>query len=123
MVFIQEIRDISMSSPIELLSVVNTGRTNTTDEYAILLSERYGSTSSKEAYGWIYKPSIITPLSHRAAYTNNDPATFPERPPHTVLWMAVNSGYVFRTLGIHADPAWWSFCGPLVLVFEGWRTV
>ena len=102
-VFIQEIRDAEMTSPGELLALVNVGR-SLGDQYDLLLSPRYGSTSSKEAYGFMYRKAIITPVSHAEVAGN-----FPERPGYTVMWTVAaaadgDAGYTFRMVGAHVDP-------------------
>ena len=98
LVLVQEIRDATSESPHRLLELMNAGLAAGA-EYGLLLSERYGSSSSKEAYGWYYRTALVEPISHGAA----SPERFPERPPHRVRWRAW-TGFELVTLGFHADP-------------------
>lgn len=66
--------------------------------YSLLLSGRYGSTSSKEAYGFFYRAVRVAPVSHYAGEGD-----FPERPPYVVSWLTL-SGFTFTTVGMHVDP-------------------
>ena len=98
LIAVQEIRDLSMTSPHALLDLVNTGL-GATETYALLLSDRYGSTSSKEAYGFYYRQALVAATSHGKAE-----GTFPERPPYVVQWRTTWSQFAFTTIVMHVDP-------------------
>ena len=97
LLLVQEIRDKSMASPETLLGLVNTGLRDGAG-YRLLVSGRYGSTSSKEAYGFFYRAGRLAPVSHHAGEGD-----FPERPPYVVSWLT-HSGFTFTTVGMHVDP-------------------
>ena len=97
LLLVQEIRDSSMETPGQLLAVVNENLP-ATQRFAMVLSDRFGSTSSKEAYAYFYRSSLMAPAAHGKAA-----GAFPERPPFVAEW-ALWTGLRFVTIGMHVDP-------------------
>ena len=101
MVLMQEIREASGDAVVQLLKEINFGLP-AKDKYEVLLSDRFGSSSSKEQYGWFYRPSRLNPIY---TYSWTSRTSF-ERAPQAVWWNALNSpsNLTFVTVGLHADP-------------------
>ena len=96
MILMQEIRDSSGTAVIELLNDINSGLSEA-DKYKVLLSDRFGSSSIKEQYGWFYRPTRLNPV-YNYAWTSR--SSF-ERYPQAVWWNAQNkpSNLTFVTVG------------------------
>ena len=70
LVLIQEIRDQSGDAILQLLKALNTVQE---EPYLLILSERLGRTSSKEQYGFLYKPNKLEPLDQFAYEDGPEP--------------------------------------------------
>ena len=57
----QEIRDKSGTAIQDLLDLLNTKAVGST-KYNLILSDREGSTASKEQQGWFYKVGVVNPF-------------------------------------------------------------
>lgn len=95
-IFIQELRDKSGLAIKKLLTEVN--KVNK-DKYSMVLSNRLGSSSSKEQYVYFYKKNKVKLLkTFQYRGSNYD---F-ERDPFTVKFKKGNN--VFTITGVHIDP-------------------
>ncbi len=102
-ILIQEIRDISETAIYELLELVNT---ETGGQYALLLSDRLGRTSSKEQYAYFYKTKVLSVLDthHYDDGPEPDGDVF-EREPYLARFQVLSHTLNFSLIGIHAAPA------------------
>eukprot|EP00928_Gymnodinium_smaydae_P039280 TRINITY_DN26858_c0_g1_i1.p1 TRINITY_DN26858_c0_g1~~TRINITY_DN26858_c0_g1_i1.p1 ORF type:complete len:461 (-),score=89.39 TRINITY_DN26858_c0_g1_i1:93-1475(-) len=101
LVFVQEIRDSAKQTAIHhFLEELNQDLPDR-DRYEVLTSEPLGRTSSKEQYGWIYRPRLV---SIEKDLVVPDKLDHFERPPHIVWWRVKSSGYRLVTMGLHARP-------------------
>ena len=64
-----------------------------------MVSNRTGSTSSKEAYAFFYRPRLLAVVSQHG--WDGDPS-FPERCPFSVAWDT--GGLQFETIVMHVSP-------------------
>ncbi|XP_077993742.1 deoxyribonuclease-1-like isoform X2 [Glandiceps talaboti] len=99
-VVIQEIRDSSGTAIYALLNAVNSA---SSQQYSLAISPRLGRTSSKEQYGFLYRPDKVTVID---SYTYNDVSDFFEREPFIVRFSSpktVVSDFVMVV--IHTKPS------------------
>lgn len=76
-VLVQEIRDATGQAILDLQALVNNSLP-VDQQYSLILSARLGRTSSKEQYGYFYKPSLFRVL---ASYQYPEVDNLFERPP------------------------------------------
>ena len=93
-VAIQEIRDASEATVPRFISEINSRN----HSYAYVISERLGSTSSKEQYAFVYNTKTIS--FENASYLVND--TVFERPPFAAKFRA--GGFDFFLVNTHVKP-------------------
>ena len=99
-VAIQEIRDKSQTALPALVDVVNDGGA----QYAYVVGERLGRTTSKEQYAYIYNTQTVELVG--------EPHTYPEpsgtdpfhREPYIASFKALHGNFDVTLLTIHADP-------------------
>jgi len=101
-ILIQEIRDISETSIFELLDLVNSSNNA---EYALLLSDRLGRTSSKEQYAYFYRKNLLAVIDayHYDDGLEPDEDTF-QREPFLARFQVVSQSLNFSLIGIHVAP-------------------
>ena len=97
---IQEIRDKSQTALPKLVELVNANGT----QYAYIVGERLGRTSSKEQYAYIYNSQTVK--------LNGTPETYPEpngtdpfhREPYIASFEVLNGCFDVTLIVIHTDP-------------------
>jgi len=102
LILIQEIRDISGESLIQLLDMVNS-----VIPYGMVASERLGRTSYKEQYAYFYRLDRLQFLGdHQYDDGPDDGNDDFEREPYSALFQPVGKGQEsqFVVTGIHAKP-------------------
>jgi len=101
-ILIQEIRDASQTAIYELLDLVNQTAGH---NYALVLSDRLGRTSSKEQYAYFYRSDSLTLLSayHYDDGEEPDNDTF-QREPYLVRFQTISGFLDFALIGIHTSP-------------------
>lgn len=97
-ILIQEIRDVSLETPEDLLTLVNAKNKGT---YTTAVSTRLGRTSSKEQYVFYYKSDGGLKVSGESTY--EDSGDVFEREPYSVLF--TKSDFSFVLIGIHIKPS------------------
>lgn len=103
---IQEIREASGASIQLLLSLINNCNFTTSPcpQFGLVLSDRLGSTTSKEQYGFFYKkdkPKMRINVTHMYQYPDPNYQSF-ERPPYNVRFTVNN--FNFSLSAIHTQP-------------------
>jgi len=103
LVAVQEVRDATDTAVDALLDLINSEQP-AGEEYAVIESERFGSSSSKESYAWFHRADMMT---GSLAESWAGDATFPERSPHSVTWTTTLKGHdslTFEAIVMHMDP-------------------
>ena len=109
---VQEVRDASGTAVPALLTAINAKQSND-QQYSVVESARFGSSSSKEAYAWFYRTDLIFPMKDSAKdwsaalHADGTSLLFPERSPHAVTWQVDVDGYSpiqFEAIVMHIDP-------------------
>ena len=105
LILIQEIRDSSGDSILELMSAVNLASSKKYDsgtQYGLALSPRLGRTDSKEQYAFIYRKDWLR-VVNQAVYNDVDDVF--EREPYYVHFQSDRAMIKdFVTVGIHTKP-------------------
>ncbi|MBI2602840.1 MAG: endonuclease/exonuclease/phosphatase family protein [Deltaproteobacteria bacterium] len=96
-ILVQEIRDVSLETPSDLLDLVNAKGKGT---YAVSVSDRLGRTSSKEQYAFYYKTESALSVSTSYVFVDSDDVF--EREPYIVQFS--KDSYSFGLIGIHVKP-------------------
>jgi len=99
-VAIEEIRDISQTALPDLVNLVNSDGS----QYAYVVGERLGRTSSKEQYAYLYDT--------KTTVLKSDPYTYPEpagtdpfhREPYIATFGAITGDFDATLITIHTDP-------------------
>ncbi len=97
-IFIQEIRDKSSKSIVKLQDLVNLGLPEK-EQYDLLVSDRLGTTKSKEQYAFLFKKSKLKFIEE---YQYRGTSTDFNRDPFSVKFNFENKYFVLT--GIHIDP-------------------
>ena len=100
-VAIQEIRDKSQTAFPALVENVNTGDDS---QYAYVVSERLGRTSSKEQYAYIYNTQTVEITETPHIYKEPNGTDPFHREPYIASFKALNGNYDFTLIVIHTDP-------------------
>ncbi|ELT92296.1 hypothetical protein CAPTEDRAFT_131541, partial [Capitella teleta] len=97
---IQEIRDSSGTSIVDLLDQLNVQENN---QYSMTISERLGRTRSKEQYAYLYRHNKVTVDD---VYQYPDELDIFERPPYCVKFSTgITDGlHEFFLVGVHTAP-------------------
>lgn len=98
LVLIQEIRDASGSSIVNLLEFLNAQHNN---QYKMILSARAGRSSSKEQYAFFYRQDLLESVDY---FDFSDTSDLFEREPLIAYWRFTSTGEEFFTFGLHAKP-------------------
>jgi endonuclease/exonuclease/phosphatase family metal-dependent hydrolase len=97
-VLIQEIRDASGISIMDLLDLLNQ---NNPSPFALALSPRLGRTRSKEQYAYLYRSDLLQLTSDEVL---DDPEDHFEREPYLAHFRHLQSGRTLAFLGAHLSP-------------------
>lgn len=95
-IFIQELRDKDGIAIKKLLNEVNK---NTLNKYSLLISDRLGSSNSKEQYVFFYRSDVIDSVE---SFQYQGTFTDFERDPYSVKFIVGKNNFVLS--GIHVDP-------------------
>lgn len=105
-ILIQEIRDSSGESIVQLVDLVNAK--NRGSEFSMKLSPRLGRTSSKEQYAYLYREKIGLSVVNDYVYDDGNETTGTdtfEREPYIVLFQTPGTKLrQFAVIGIHVAP-------------------
>ena len=99
-VAIQEIRDKSQTALPALVDVVNTGDA----QYAYVVGERLGRTTSKEQYAYIYNTQTVKHVGEPHTYPEPDGTDPFHRQPYIASFEALGGNFDVTLLTIHVDP-------------------
>jgi len=101
LLLLQEIRDKSGASIVELLELINS---QTDDPFEMALSDRLGRTWSKEQYAYLYRPSRLTVIDSYHYDDGLEPdADLFEREPFIVQF-ETTTGSTFAGIALHSAP-------------------
>jgi len=101
---VQEVRDATDTAVGALLELINADQ-DAGEQYAVIESERFGSTTSKESYAWFHREDMLSGSAAESWVA--DTANFPERSPHSVSWTTTIEGFdalTFEAIVMHMDP-------------------
>ena len=102
LVLIQEVRDKSGAAIVELLDLLNV---YTDDDFAMVISDRLGRTTSKEQYAYFYRQSKLSVIDSYHYDDGVEPsADLFEREPFLVHFASPTTGRDFAVAALHSSP-------------------